>query len=206
MGQNVRLDVLIVVQSTRTVVTNGKMRTPATYQQTLHRFWDKVDFSKTCWIWTDVLNSKGYGMFGLGKKVYPAHRISYELLKGYIPEGYQIHHQCGNKACVNPEHLEPVTPSQNIRLGDSPPSRNAKKTHCPKGHSYSGENLAYDNDGSRVCKLCRKTRTSKWIKDNKERHNKIFNEWIISNKDHLRKYRYNYYKNKREQLKNITPI
>ena len=70
MGQNVRLDVLIVVQSTRTVVTNGKMRTPATYQQTLHRFWDKVDFSKTCWIWTDVLNSKGYGMFGLGKKVY----------------------------------------------------------------------------------------------------------------------------------------
>ena len=87
------------------------------------RFWDKVDTSGDCWPWLAAENNWGYGLFNVGsrtdgtrRKAY-AHRWSYEHLVGPIPEGLQLDHLCRTPACVRPEHLEPVTPSENVRRG-----------------------------------------------------------------------------------------
>lgn len=83
------------------------------------RFWSKVNTrgDDECWPWMGHLNNKGYGMIRLGSanrgKVL-AHRLSYELAKGKIPEGSVIMHMCDNPACVNPAHLSVGTQKQNM--------------------------------------------------------------------------------------------
>lgn len=78
------------------------------------RFWNRVKKTEWCWLWQGGKNSRGYGSFQVTTKTpKPAHRVAYELTKGMIPEGLTIDHLCGNKGCVNPEHLEVVTMSEN---------------------------------------------------------------------------------------------
>lgn len=90
-----------------------------------------------------------------------AHRFSYQLYKGNIPKNLVIDHLCKNPSCVNPDHLEAVTNRENILRGISPAAINSKKTHCPKGHKLSGDNV-YIYRNSRWCKKCRKyTQTGK---------------------------------------------
>lgn len=81
------------------------------------RFWVKVEKTSSCWIWTGSRNGRGYGLFGASSGGAPvrAHRFSYELRFGPIPEGMQLDHLCEVKACVNPDHLEPVTNEENSR-------------------------------------------------------------------------------------------
>lgn len=76
------------------------------------RFWSFVDKSQDCWEWQGC-KGNGYGRFGLNYKVVPAHRYSYELTHGEIPEGLMIDHICHNRACVNPAHLRLADKKQN---------------------------------------------------------------------------------------------
>ena len=73
------------------------------------RFWNKVNKTEGCWLWTAAL-SHGYGRFGKGGA---AHRLAWEDRNGPIPEGLVLDHLCRVPRCVNPEHLEPVTHREN---------------------------------------------------------------------------------------------
>lgn len=97
------------------------------------RFWAKVKKTKTCWLWT-AASSRGYGQLGINKKLIYAHRFSYELHRGKIPQGLHIDHLCRVKKCVNPRHLEVVTQRQNTIRGII-----ARKKTLPVGVSKRGK-------------------------------------------------------------------
>lgn len=73
-------------------------------------------YETPCWIWQRVLTDGGYGLhYAHGRNYRPAHRVFYEEHIGPIPEGKHLDHQCRVRACVRPDHLEPVTPVENVR-------------------------------------------------------------------------------------------
>lgn len=106
------------------------------------RFWEKVDKTDTCWVWTGA-KDKGYGRFGVAAgNVVGAHRVAYELLVGPIPQGMEIDHRCHNPACVNPSHLRPATHKQNLEHRNSKPNRVAAAGYrgvLRRGRSYRAQ-------------------------------------------------------------------
>jgi len=125
------------------------------------RFWAKIDAWTTdgCWNWTASLNDSGYGVLHKpGKRggVVRAHRFAYELLIGLIPETLVIDHLCRNRACVNPDHMEPVTIGENVRRSPIATSTiNALKAECSQGHAFDAANTYVNPSGSRRCVKCR---------------------------------------------------
>lgn len=116
------------------------------------QFWSKIDKENEsgCWIWTGA-RSHGYGDFSVGRRVIRAHRFSYEMLVGPIPEGLEIDHLCKRRECVNPDHLEPVTSRENNLRRDYA----GTETHCPHGHLLAGYNLMFNKrTGARICRTC----------------------------------------------------
>jgi hypothetical protein len=112
-----------------------------------------------CWIWIRA-KPGGYG----------PHRTIYEKLVGEIPKGLELDHLCRVKACVNPDHLDPVTHRENVRRSPiSLAALNMRKTHCPYGHGYTTTtNIAGRNEGrvQRVCRTCQNLYTKQFTEGN----------------------------------------
>jgi len=132
----------------------GRPRRPAE-----ERFWQMVDkqSEKGCWLWK-IPTKQRYINFCYDGRWGPsvsAHRWAYEHLVSPIPKGMQIDHLCRNTHCVNPAHMEVVTPRVNVLRGDTITAANARKLCCKRGHPFTNENTRIEGT-SRRCKTCRR--------------------------------------------------
>lgn len=128
---------------------------PLSNSADLQRFLSKfVKSDDGCWLWTSTLNTNGYGQIRVQGTMSAAHRLSYQHFVGPVPEGLELDHLCRVRNCINPAHLEPVTHAENVRRGNSG-ANSRSKTHCPYGHLYEGDNLAFRTNGRhRRCREC----------------------------------------------------
>ena len=116
------------------------------------RAWKRVDIRDGCWQWRGATNGS-YGIVYRGgadkRPTTMAHRVIHTSLLGPIPTGMTLDHLCLNTRCVRPDHLEPVSLAVNVLRGSGWGARNARKTHCPRGHM-----LPSPRHGKRECFVC----------------------------------------------------
>lgn len=123
-----------------------------------------IDASGDCWLWTGRTGRYDYGTVGaFGKKNVMAHRAVWLVLVGPIPEGMHLDHLCRVPLCVNPDHLEPVTPAENNRR-----SPYLHPTHCRKGHELTKENRLAPP--KRQCRTCRNAWDAEWSRRKRSRN------------------------------------
>ncbi len=137
-----------------------------TWEIVTKRLWARVKKSDTCWEWQGYRDKDGYGKVRFNGRDHPAHRISWMLHIGRMAAQCVLH-RCDNPPCVNPKHLFEGTRQDNNRDMFAKGRANcggfrSKKTKCPRGHEYSGDNL-YLHPGrkARDCRTCRKATNKK---------------------------------------------
>jgi hypothetical protein len=143
---------------------------PGTRGTLWERFWPKVDVGVSgqgCW-WYTGTPSQHYGAIR-DECAQPvrAHRVAYELLVGPIPDGLEIDHLCRNTRCVNPDHLEAVTKSENQKRGTNGRlgagvRAGATNMRCKRGHEFTPENTYTRANGYRHCRTCERARWRRW--------------------------------------------
>ena len=117
----------------------------------------------------------GYGRFCIGSEQHAhvrAHRFSWELANGPIPDGLNALHSCDNRPCVNPEHLFLGTHGDNVKdkvAKGRAAGRFSRLEFCPQGHPFNAENTYIAPDGKRRCRTCRAEYGARWYRENGER-------------------------------------
>lgn len=122
----------------------------------------------SCRTWGLTPSEKGYGKITINGEFWYAHRLSYTIFKGPIPDGLQIDHLCRNPLCIKPAHLEAVTPKENTRRGFSPTVVIARRGTCDEGHPLTR------NTQGQCCKICQ----SRW-------HRRKYEDLVGQQKGHV---------------------
>lgn len=120
----------------------GELQHILARQSRLVRFWERVDKRgpDDCWPWMGFRTSTGYGRTSLLHRTYQAHRVSWALAFGPVPDGLHVLHRCDNPPCVNPAHLFVGTHEDNMRDRE-------KKGRCvhPRGEQHGCAKLTAAN-------------------------------------------------------------
>lgn len=118
-----------------------------------------------CLVWTRCTTAKGYGYVQFNKKLRRVHRVLWEHVHGPIPPGLCIDHLCRVRCCANINHLELVTPRENVLRGEGRAAQLARQTHCMRGHELSGANLRQpllSRPRHRQCRTCFNTHVRRY--------------------------------------------
>ena len=117
-----------------------------------------------CWLWQGHIDKAGYARLQEGRRggaVLYAHRFAFEHFTGCaVPAGKHLDHLCRVRRCVNPDHLEPVTPAVNVQRGSSPTVLLHERGACKNGHPATTENVYRRKSTGAIvyCRPCRRAR------------------------------------------------